>query len=348
MFSRSSGLVFLALSLCAQAVPSVKLYRQNQHQPATVVNQTSTAASAPPTILAATSNNKASGNKNDNSQTSLTLDPAVIAPGFAKNGQENETEPGQVASLTSENNYINFCNLYLPGVPITNGKQITTGSCNPAPMGLIPSTDNMPSAKFVNPVNMGTVTANKNFTITLRVAGFETGNFVNAQDNYFSAPQQLNEQGQIVGHSHIVVEALDSITQTTPNNPNKFAFFKGLNAAAENGLLEASVPGGLPAGYYRLSSINTAANHQPVLVPIAQHGSLDDVVYFTVTSDGATDGNGGQSNGGQSNSSAAPQASSTANPSKSKHHGKSSNVTSDATTSSPTSTSVSDSSEPCQ
>ncbi|TFY79009.1 hypothetical protein EWM64_g5000, partial [Hericium alpestre] len=39
-------------------------------------------------------------------------------------------------------------------------------------------------------------------------------------------------------------------------------------------------------GTYRLSSINSAANHQPVLVAVAQHGSMDDQIYFTVTADG--------------------------------------------------------------
>lgn len=39
-----------------------------------------------------------------------------------------------------------------------------------------------------------------------------------------------------------------------------------------------------------MSSINTASNHQPVLVAVAQHGSLDDVVYFTVTADGEAAG----------------------------------------------------------
>ncbi|KAJ3009572.1 hypothetical protein NUW54_g2739 [Trametes sanguinea] len=61
-----------------------------------------------------------------------------------------------------------------------------------------------------------------------------------------------------------------------------FAFFKGLNDPAKNGILSVEVAGGLPKGTYRLASINTAANHQPALVAIAQHGALDDMVYFTV------------------------------------------------------------------
>lgn len=115
----------------------------------------------------------------------------------------------------------------------------------------------------------------------MNIQGMQTGFFVNAKSNYFAAPQQLNAQGQIQGHSHVVIEKLDSLTQTSPLNSKNYAFFKGLNDAAANGVLTASVDGGLAAGVYRLASINTAANHQPALVPIAQHGSLDDWVYVS-------------------------------------------------------------------
>ena len=139
----------------------------------------------------------------------------------------------------------------------------------------------MPSAKFIIPKNGDTLQENTTFTITLAVANFQTGAFTNANETYFAAPQQLNAQGQIIGHSHVVVETLTALDQTTPTDPKKFAFFKGLNAAAVNGVLTADVTAGLPAGFYRLSSSNTAANHQPVLVPIAQRGSLDDTVYVS-------------------------------------------------------------------
>jgi hypothetical protein len=188
---------------------------------------------------------------------------------------------GQVPSLTSTNNFINFC-LSVPNLPITNGKQITTGSCNPAPIGTIPSVDNMPSSKFTFPTNFGTIKANTLFTISMAIQNMQTGFFVNAQENYFSAPQQLNSAGQIQGHSHVVIEQLSSLAQTTPTDPKKFVFFKGLNAAAQGGKLTADVTGGLAAGFYKLSSINSAANHQPVIVPIAQHGSLDDAIYVSL------------------------------------------------------------------
>jgi hypothetical protein len=204
----------------------------------------------------------------------------VIASGFANNGQ-NVPTAGQVASLTSTNNFINFC-LTVPNLPITNGKQITTGSCNPAPIGVIPSTDNMPSSKFTFPPNFGTIKAGQTFTIAMAIKNMQTGFFVNAQANYFAAPQQLNSNGQIKGHSHVVVEQLSALDQTTPTDPKKFTFFKGLNAAAQGGKLTADVPSGLQPGFYKLSSINTASNHQPVIVPVAQHGSLDDAIYVSI------------------------------------------------------------------
>ena len=85
-----------------------------------------------------------------------------------------------------------------------------------------------PSSKFTNPKNGGTVAAaaNKAFTISMPISNHETGNFVNAQQNYFAAPQQLNNQGVIHGHSHVVVEPLTSLTQTTPTDLKTFAFFR--------------------------------------------------------------------------------------------------------------------------
>ncbi|KAI6022578.1 hypothetical protein EDC04DRAFT_335169 [Pisolithus marmoratus] len=183
----------------------------------------------------------------NSSQTSLTLDPAVIAKGFQSDGQGQVSEAGQVASLTSSNNFINFC-LTVPNLPITNGQQISGGSCNPAPMGVIPSSANMPSAKFVNPANLDTIPPNQDFTVQLAIQGMETGFFVNPDTNYFAAPQQLNAQGQIQGHSHVVIEQLDSLTQTTPLDPTKFAFFKGLDGRRSERGVEYDCPRRLAGG----------------------------------------------------------------------------------------------------
>lgn len=44
-------------------------------------------------------------------------------PGLAQDGQQAGAEAGQVASLTSTNNFINFC-LTEPDLPLTNGMQV--------------------------------------------------------------------------------------------------------------------------------------------------------------------------------------------------------------------------------
>ncbi|ETW83270.1 hypothetical protein HETIRDRAFT_444640 [Heterobasidion irregulare TC 32-1] len=245
---------------------------------------------------AAASTSVASGNdaaanstNSGDAQSSLTLLQSVIATGFENDGQQPPVA-GQSPSLTSGNNFINFC-ATVPGKPITNGQQIKTGSCNPAPMGIIAATTNMPSSKFVFPKNTDSIPANTSFTVRMALNNLQAGTFVNAQANYYSAPQQVNGQGAIIGHTHVVIEKLTSLDQTTPTDPNVFAFFKGVNSAQTNGEVTVDLDNGLPAGFYRIASINSAANHQPVLVAVAQHGSLDDMAYFTVTDSGAAAGN---------------------------------------------------------
>ncbi|KAJ7120603.1 hypothetical protein C8R43DRAFT_933702 [Mycena crocata] len=213
-------------------------------------------------------------------QNSLTLDSSVICGNFTDDGQ-NPPVTGQSASSTSTNNYINFCTLTLPGTPLTNGKQITTGSCNPAPIGLIPSENKMPSIKFTNPKNTGQVSADKSFTVTMQVANLHTGIRTNPQTTYYAAPQTLDADGVILGHTHIVIEALQGLDQVTPNNPRNFAFFKSIGDPALGGMLSAEVLNGIPAGDYRICTINSSANGQPVIVPRAQHGTVDDCAYFT-------------------------------------------------------------------
>ncbi|KAF9651289.1 hypothetical protein BDM02DRAFT_3163282 [Thelephora ganbajun] len=220
-------------------------------------------------------NNTNAGNNNGNGgntnpQTSLTLDPSIIQN---INGKGQAT--GEADSLVSPNNFIGFC----VGKTITNGKQVQGGSCNPTPMGDIPSVDNMPSVKFEFPSNGGDIQPNTPFTIVMNTNGMQTGTFTNAANTYYAAPQQLNNAGQIIGHNHVVVEQIPALDSTQPTNPRVFAFFKGLNAAAVNGKLTADVTKGLPAGTYRMSSITAAANHQSVVMPVAQRGSVDDAVY---------------------------------------------------------------------
>ncbi|GAA6028894.1 hypothetical protein JCM8097_001491 [Rhodosporidiobolus ruineniae] len=216
-------------------------------------------------------------------QKNLFLDPSQVAKGLALDGQQVPAA-NQVASATSVNNFINSC-LLRTDLPLTNGNQVITGSCNAVPMGVIAAANKAPSCKFVNPKNLDVIPEKTTFTAQMAIQNLVTGNFVNAQQNYFSAPQATDNNGIIIGHSHVVIQEIENLQTTTPADPQVFAFFKGLNEAAQGGILSATVDGGLPAGTYKMSSINSASNHQPALTGVAQHGSLDDASYFIVSND---------------------------------------------------------------
>jgi hypothetical protein len=209
------------------------------------------------------------------------LEQRVISTNFEQDGSANGTA-GQEPSLTSKNNFINFC--LTINLPLTNGQQIKGGSCNTAPMGVIAPSTNMPSSKFIAPNNLDAIQANTTFQIKMAIRHLDAGHFTNPDTTYYGAPQQLNSGNDIIGHTHFVIEKLGSVTSTDPSDPSKFAFFTGVNTAADHeGNVSVNVTNGLPAGVYKISSINTSANHAPVLVAVAQHGALDDQIYVRVS-----------------------------------------------------------------
>ncbi|KAF2495222.1 hypothetical protein BU16DRAFT_539209 [Lophium mytilinum] len=245
----------------------------------------------------AVSNAKSGGNQggnqggNANTGTSTTLNPAVIQT--TDNGLA-DAEAGQAASLTSKNNFIDFC----VGKTITNGLQTQAGSCNPIAMGDIPAKDKMISAAFVSPTNnqANVPAAPENITFSVQLQNLNAGTFTNPDNTYYAAPQQIGTNGAVIGHTHITVQDLKGdINTVTPPDPTVFAFFKGVNDDGNgNGLLSATLSGGLPPGAYRVCSMTSASNHQPVLMPVAQRGAQDDCVRFTVTA-----GKGGNTGKGQ-------------------------------------------------
>lgn len=176
-------------------------------------------------------------------------------------------------------------------------------------MGKIPSTSNMISAVFVSPKPGQNIAANTDFTVSVQVTGLSAGAFTNAASTYYAAPQDLTSSGQIIGHTHITVQDFGkSLTPSSPPDPSTFVFFKGINDAGNGkGLLSATVTGGLPAGNYRVCSMTSSSNHQPVLMPVAQRGAQDDCQKFTV---GSGSSSGGSSTTTTSSSSAATSASS--------------------------------------
>jgi hypothetical protein len=138
-------------------------------------------------------------------------------------------------------------------------------------MGDIPDTDNMVSTIILSPSPGENLKPNTTFDVSVQLVGLHAGSFTNADATYYSAPQAL-VGGRITGHTHITIQNLgDSISPTQPPDPDTFAFFKGINDAGNgDGLLQATVTGGLEAGHYRVCTMASASNHQPVLMPIAQ------------------------------------------------------------------------------
>ena len=154
-------------------------------------------------------------------------------------------------------------------------------------MGDIPSKANMISAVITNPSTGETVAAETTFDVTVQIQNLVAGSFTNAQLTYYSAPQAL-QGGKVVGHTHVTIQDMgNSLNPTQPLNPTVFAFFKGINDDGNgNGLLSATVTGGLPAGNYRICTMTSSSNHQPVLMPVAQRGAQDDCTKFVVGAGG--------------------------------------------------------------
>ncbi|KAI2466769.1 hypothetical protein F4781DRAFT_339249 [Annulohypoxylon bovei var. microspora] len=223
-------------------------------------------------------NNNAQNGNNNAAQASLTLDANAVQTGSQSDGDPDAAE-GEAASDTDNANFINFCS----GQTLTNGLQQKQGSCNGIVMGKIPAQANMVSSVLQNPQHNDNLQANQDFDIQVQVANFQAGTFTNADNTYYSAPQNLNGQGNIIGHTHVTVQDLgNSLNPTQPLDATQFVFFKGINDAGNgNGLLSATVTGGLPAGNYRVCTMFSSANHQPVLMPVAQRGAQDDCNKFT-------------------------------------------------------------------
>ncbi|KAF6764169.1 hypothetical protein DFP72DRAFT_840276 [Ephemerocybe angulata] len=136
---------------------------------------------------------------------SSPLDPRAIAKNFELTGQETPAK-GQVASLTSTNHFISYC-LTVTFLSLMGSKESGERCLDPA---------------------------GEPFDIVVNVKNFATGQFVNAKSNYVAAPQQLDSDGLILGHSHITIDRLISLIQTTPTDPTKFAFFKVSKGASHD------------------------------------------------------------------------------------------------------------------
>jgi hypothetical protein len=51
---------------------------------------------------------------------------------------------------------------------------------------------------------------NTDFNVVIAVDNLDTGHFTNPNTTYYSAPQQLNNDGVIIGHTHITIQVYHS------------------------------------------------------------------------------------------------------------------------------------------
>ena len=163
---------------------------------------------------------------------------------------------------------------------LATGTQNPNGECVKTVMGEIPSKDHMVSTLIFFPQSDSEIKEKTSFTVKTKTINLDTGFFSDPKVDYYTRPQTLGKNGFVQGHSHVTIQKLDG--NKVPD-PRKIAFFKGLNDPAVNGgFLNVEVTGGLPAGKYRLCTMTASFTHQPTLMPIAQRGSQDDCVRFTV------------------------------------------------------------------
>ncbi|KAF8647745.1 hypothetical protein AX16_006580 [Volvariella volvacea WC 439] len=219
------------------------------------------------------------------------LHPAIRISEFGRDN--NVPNPGQVASLSSLNNFINYCAVVQDYPLIGEAANADDGLCTPAPMGIIPSPDKMPAVRISSPRNNATIPANQPIGVEMAYRNFYYWHTVPPK-KAFSAPQytRFYSDEAFAGHPHLVVEELTSFNQDTPTDPQKATLFMEFYSGTI-----ALIDGGLPPGLYRLTVSVVAANHQPVVLPLVRHGGIGDAIYITVSSDsnsrlpdGATDG----------------------------------------------------------
>jgi transcription initiation factor TFIID subunit 15 len=154
-------------------------------------------------------------------------------------------------------------------------------------MGDIPSSSAMVSSIITNPATGDDLDENTDFSVDVQVDNLAAGSFTNPDSTYYSAPQVVDDSGSVVGHTHVTIQSLDDINTSTAPDASEFVFFKGINDAGDgNGGLSADVAGGLPAGTYRVCTMTSASNHQPVIMPVSlsqvQSGHMNKMLRLSI------------------------------------------------------------------
>ncbi len=151
-------------------------------------------------------------------------------------------------------------------------------------MGKIPAKTNMISSVIISPDSTTVLQEGQDFNITVQCERSRCWLFHQRRRYLLRRPAGSQRPGRCHWpHSRHRPGPGQLLNPSTPPDPTQFAFFKGINDAGNGkGLLSASVAGGLPAGNFRVCTLTSASNHQPVIMPVAQRGAQDDCQRFVV------------------------------------------------------------------
>ena len=74
---------------------------------------------------------------------------------------------------------------------------------------------------------------NTTFAVTIQTRHLRAGFLVNPSANYYTAPQDLDESGDVIGHCHISIQDIGSLRTVAAPDPTLFAFFKDVDDAGD-------------------------------------------------------------------------------------------------------------------
>jgi len=89
------------------------------------------------------------------------------------------------------------------------------------------------SSIIVYPQPGDRLAANTTFNVTIQTRNLRAGFLVNPSSNYYTAPQQLDEKGHIIGHCHVTIQNIGSFRTMEAPDAGSFAFFKGIDDAGD-------------------------------------------------------------------------------------------------------------------
>jgi len=162
----------------------------------------------------------------------------------------------------------------------TQNKNNNAKVCVSTVIGQLPAVNKMVSSIIIKPKNGAMIKRNTPIEFAVKSINLDTGFFSDPNFDYYDTPQTLNNDGVIQGHNHVTVQKLNG--NQVPD-ARIFAFFKGLNDVAKNGVLVQQIENGLPEpGLYRICTMSSSFTHQAVIMPVAQRGAQDDCIRITI------------------------------------------------------------------